>query len=554
MRQARELGRPAAISSRSEIRQLCRIALLSERRQGLPDLLLRDYSIATKSGPLNDRTINKYLKIHCGDDVKELRPNADYFSIELSEIAIRVLKDNVDHAYIEHKLEEMKNRHGEDSRDNLQLSQLPRSRYSESEFKYFQRSQTERDKSIKSASKSLRCLPRRIHPPRTPSDFVPEVKWSWTHWIGVRREGESPTDHLEKMHRKMMEEEINTEHDITILDCDGNSLLHAFISLIDACSMEASRVQEILEIILRRSGDLTYLRNARGETPLHLAVRRALPHVVAPLLQHICWRGYELYDNGRNFPDLEPSREQIERLGWAIHVCNDQGVTLFTDLHFVYWLWRISDEEAAMHYEIDALLCIRIIVDALVGRLPAQDHKFRSLRWSHNLPQLGKEADGTGPRPREEKESMDHDQDSQETPPKKIRFRLICAMPEGTFRELATIPLDWRARHASGSRERRLAMSEHFDNGRRGGYYNGSQSQLDRHIGQEPSGRGPYNDSFREQPFFYYDASHSIQTNAEIPGYSPHFGLHSRHQYGYDSSHGYTSLMSHEQRQYFQRL
>lgn len=153
MRQARDLGRPAAVSSRSEIRQLCRVALLSERRQGLPDLLLHDYSIATKSGQLkfvrdsllpdsqanilvthSHGTIDKYLKTHCGDDVKKLRPKADYLSIELSEIAIRVLKDNVDHAYIEHKLEEMKNRHGEDSRDNLQLSQLPRSRYSESEF------------------------------------------------------------------------------------------------------------------------------------------------------------------------------------------------------------------------------------------------------------------------------------------------------------------------------------------------------------------------------------------------------------------------------------
>lgn len=153
MRKARKLGRPVAISSRSKIRQLCRVELLSERRQGLPDLLFHDYSIATTSGSLrfvrnslfpdsqakilvtySDKTIDNYLKTHCGDDVKQLRPKADYLSIELSEIAIRVLKDNVDHAYIEHKLEAMRNGHREDARDNLQLSQFPRSYYSENEF------------------------------------------------------------------------------------------------------------------------------------------------------------------------------------------------------------------------------------------------------------------------------------------------------------------------------------------------------------------------------------------------------------------------------------
>lgn len=296
-------------------------------------------------------------------------------------------------------------------------------------LEYFQRGQAERDKSIRSASKSLRRLPRRIRPKRIQSNLLSEVEWSWTHWIGVCPEGESPTDHLEKMHRKM-QAEINPVTDITSLDCDGNSLLHAFISLIDACSMEASRVQEILEVILGHSDELTDVRNARGETPLHLAVRRALPHVVALLLHHIAASQFVFCDSHFDLFDSNPPPEKVERLRQAIHVCNDQDVTLFTDLHFVYWVWRISEEEAAMHYEIDALLCIRIIVNALVGILPAIGHKFRSLRWSRNLPQLDKEAEETSPRPREGKESIDNDQDLQETFTQKSRLRPIFPRPE----------------------------------------------------------------------------------------------------------------------------
>jgi hypothetical protein len=354
-----------------------------------------------------------------------------------------------------------------------------------------------------------------------------KVLWSWTHRIGVCPEGGSPTEHLDNMHRAI-QEETNRGFYMTHLDREGNSLIHAFISLIDACSMEASRVQEILEVILRHNADVMELRNARGETPLHLAVRRALPHVVTLLLQHISWDFHGLYDRDCNLPDSKPSREQIERLRRAIHVCNAQEVTLFTDLHFVYWVWRMSTEEAAMHYEIDALLCIRIIVDALAGRLPAKGHKFRSLRSSHNLPDQGKEADERGLRSRGEKESKDHDQDLQETSTQDLqetftqdsqeistqtrRFRRICAKPERAFRDLAVGPQDREGKHTSRDR----ASLQLFDNGWTNDDSNVNQSELDMYDGQEASERDPYNDCLWEESSSYYDASHPSQTTISI--------------------------------------
>ncbi|KAF1970360.1 hypothetical protein BU23DRAFT_649925 [Bimuria novae-zelandiae CBS 107.79] len=149
-------------------------------------------------------------------------------------------------------------------------------------------------------------------------------------------------------------------------DQQGSTLLHSLISYINPHTMPSSQVQAaVLRIFYNLDGNsnpwsreavpkLLNARNKDGLTPLHLAAKCALPHVVASLLKELG------YNNNRSPRDT--------RL--AIAVRDTYGTSLLEDLSSTYWLARSSDEESSLLLEADAMFCVCLISDALAGRLP----------------------------------------------------------------------------------------------------------------------------------------------------------------------------------------
>jgi hypothetical protein len=343
----------------------------------------------------------------CGKSFKDLRPAAGRLQPVLDEAALRIVKDNVDVAYVNEVLESVnqskQNLH-QPSPDVLCQDRDVYTKYKSSMFNEMQGSKlcrfpltymlvhyvlylSQRDRSIRGMSNRKYCHGRAnvtdplTHPiprPKVPQDD----NRTWMYWIGevaneiqgVARQIEV-TEHLNQIQIAVETEsrQRNRPTNLDWTDGEGETLLHTFISLIDPRTMEADHVQDTLLVILSCSGDSLYTRNCRGDTPLHLAIKLALPHVVATLLRH-------LVGSHATLSGLVNDEGSLDLLKKVIEVPDGSGLSLITNLHLTYWLARESDEPEALHFEIDALICIRIIVNAMIGHLPAATHKFRPFR------------------------------------------------------------------------------------------------------------------------------------------------------------------------------
>jgi hypothetical protein len=323
----------------------------------------------------------------CGGSFRDLRAEAGSWQSVVNEAALRIVKDSVDVNYVQEIVEMV-----EQSKQNLhqpwsdELSELSQDR--DVYVRFQDSTPDEREQCLSPRDKSIRDISLRIYHHRRanrrvrsahsiPKPVVPrEDNQSWRYWIGeipAESQGDARrvevAKHLHQIRVAVSEayKESDSRTELSWPDAEGQTLLHAFISLIDPRTMGSHDVQETLRVILSCSGDSLHKRNKHGETPLHLAVRFALPHVVTTLLRHFV--SGLVNDEGR-----------ADLLRKAIDVSDNSGTSLFTDLHLTYWLARHSDEPEALHFEIDALICVRIIVNAMVGDTPAEDHTFREFR------------------------------------------------------------------------------------------------------------------------------------------------------------------------------
>jgi ankyrin repeat protein len=168
---------------------------------------------------------------------------------------------------------------------------------------------------------------------------------NWTSWL----EAVSSDNHV--LDNIVLAVSLADFTSLGFYDTEGNTILLAFIAYIDPCTMLVKHVERTLETILQRL-PRTDMRNTAGETPLQLASRLGLPHVVAMLLRHGASLAVEKYD----------------------------GTSLPTDLRTAYRKARESDEPNAAFLEADLMICTCIIVNAANGDLPDPDHEFRPLR------------------------------------------------------------------------------------------------------------------------------------------------------------------------------
>jgi hypothetical protein len=340
----------------------------------------------------SDEVIKKWLIGCCGKSFKDLRPVANSLQPLLNEAALRIVKDNVDVKYVDEVLQSV-----EKSKQHLhqplpdeesELSELSQDR--DVYTIYRRRTPDELELYLSPRDKSIRDISRRIYRHRRANrrersaHFIPkpivslEDDQTWKYWLGeiasefqgaARRH--EVAEHLHQIKIAVLREayeENDSPIELNWPDHEGETLLHAFISLIDSRTMDSNNVQETLGTILSCSGDAIHRRNKHGETPLHLAAKLALPHVVATLLRHLVKHG------------LVSDEGSIASLREVIEVSDNDGTSLLTNLHLTYWLARRSDEPEALHFEVDALICVRIIVNAMVGHLPAETHEFRQFR------------------------------------------------------------------------------------------------------------------------------------------------------------------------------
>jgi hypothetical protein len=236
-------------------------------------------------------------------------------------------------------------------------------------------------------SRRLRIRPQtrdifaRLTPPvpgsqHTDPTWETEIETEALDWKEFLGEAVDDVDaHLDEIRTKvldMYEDKTLIDPAIRLGDLDwrGQTLLHAFIRYIDPRTMQADKVQETLRVIL---GCGEYGHDSHGMTPLHLSCKLALPHVVATILLH-------LIRIGNSPSDSIDEGEIAEIMFKAIAVADFNKISLLTDLHLTYWVARYSDELHAFHFEIDALICVRLVTNALAGLLPDEKHKFRSLR------------------------------------------------------------------------------------------------------------------------------------------------------------------------------
>jgi hypothetical protein len=167
--------------------------------------------------------------------------------------------------------------------------------------------------------------------------------------------------------------EWESKVNVDFIDKEGNTLLHAFISFVNPRTMKTSDVEETLQTILNCSNASLQICNAHEETPLHAASRLGLPHIVTRLLRYL--KKTHIISPGSINDD--ESRKLLQKY---IDVSNKDGVALLTDLHLTYWKARNSMSPDACHLEMDAFICIVIIVNALDGQLLPEHCKFREFR------------------------------------------------------------------------------------------------------------------------------------------------------------------------------
>jgi hypothetical protein len=196
---------------------------------------------------------------------------------------------------------------------------------------------------------------------------------SWSVWLSqIRTEAfpySSPLESIERTINGM------TNKDLLPSDEDSNSVLHSLISSIDPLTMQADDVRKVLKTLFDKAGvSILSRRNKQAFTPLHLAVRSALPHVVAEIMLEAS-KWYFVEDKTM---DRSTRIKAIAKRLTAVQ--GYDGTTLLEDLSSTYWLARASNEDGSVLMEVDALLCICLITDAMAGRLPPDDHQFRPLR------------------------------------------------------------------------------------------------------------------------------------------------------------------------------
>jgi hypothetical protein len=339
----------------------------------------------------SDIVIQKRLEEYGGKDVKALRLETDSRQSALDEGALRLMKDNSNEDYTKELLQSALLQVEQSKRDSYHLltDDLSPGRYvSRLSTPYYTATPKEkelclspRDKSIRDMSRGKYQHIRANRPSWTARPILKPVvpqedNRTWKYWLGeiptnfqgaarrveVAKHLDQIIEAVEAVHKTNPPTRLNHS------DNEGETLLHAFISLIDPHTMGSNDVQETLQVILSCGGFSLHERNKHGETPLHLAIRMALPHVVATLLRHLV--------------KSEPVNGEVRAgiLREAIEVSDNDKTSLFTDLHLTYWLARYSDEPDALQFEIDALICIRIIINAMVGHTPPEKHNFREFR------------------------------------------------------------------------------------------------------------------------------------------------------------------------------
>jgi hypothetical protein len=151
-----------------------------------------------------------------------------------------------------------------------------------------------------------------------------------------------------------------------------DTLLHAFITHVDPCMEKAEETQQKFEELLRsmnNDSDALYMRDRAGLTPLHLAIRLSLPHVVGVLLLRLSSRPNAVKE--------------------ALSVESYDGTMLLQDVHDTYWAARDSPDEHVFHTEVDALIYLCLVTNAMAGKLPRKDHAYRALRVAQNWPKTG---------------------------------------------------------------------------------------------------------------------------------------------------------------------
>jgi hypothetical protein len=169
----------------------------------------------------------------------------------------------------------------------------------------------------------------------------------------------------------------------------GETPLHAFISHLDPRKEKANEVQKKLGGLLHSfegDFDALYMRNKVGLTPLHLAIRLSLPHVVGMLLLAVGSRG--LWRGPNKAARIKRRQGFWGAVREALSVESYDGTMLLQDVHETYWAARDSTDEYAFHVEVDALICLCLVTNAMAGKLPKEGHVYRTLRvaqeWPHD--------------------------------------------------------------------------------------------------------------------------------------------------------------------------
>ncbi|EXJ79098.1 hypothetical protein A1O3_08599 [Capronia epimyces CBS 606.96] len=167
---------------------------------------------------------------------------------------------------------------------------------------------------------------------------------TWTAWI-EQNGGMDFNKLLAKFH-----EQSTTDMGFSQYDRDGNTFLLAFIMPAGAASgeVDANVVKDVLHSILKRV-DCVDMRNRRGETPLQLATRLGLPHVVWCLLKN----------------------------GASIAVKDNRGTGLFSAARKAYHDRRYSSDEGAFWREIDMMLCVCLLSDVACGHKVDKESDLR---------------------------------------------------------------------------------------------------------------------------------------------------------------------------------
>jgi hypothetical protein len=62
------------------------------------------------------------------------------------------------------------------------------------------------------------------------------------------------------------------------------------------------------------------------------------------------------------------------------------GTMLLQDVHLAYWTARASTDKYAFYVEVDALICLCLVTNAMAGKLPKEGHVYRPLRIAQEWP------------------------------------------------------------------------------------------------------------------------------------------------------------------------